>query len=594
MLLQSYSAVQMVVLNGFRTCRHCASVWLGVCLLLLPHARSEDSSARSPAHESLVPGTVLAAVTIHHASDALARWNQTASKQLGSASELMAQEFQRNHSGISARLRADVGISLEEFQQLQLGQLTFATVRIPDQPLSVVLLASFQQQDLMDRIVDRFDQALRSSRFHPVQNAEEFFALRVYERERPFRQMAVCVHQKVLCLSTNPAVVRAMLQQWDSGTATGFSAPAYQAIVRNCHAADCRPLMTWYLDPVGLLTEATYDQEPKGSGSLPQLVLGLLPRLGLDGLHAVGGTLDLDVHDRATLAKVQIVLEQSTSGLLDLVRLQPDQLTPSPHVLAHAPAWVSTHWDVSRFFSGGNQVLAILEGEGAFNEYFHRFRLLKGRPTFKENLLDQMTGRLVYSVPERAGQQQWVLNLQMRDPQDAAARLSAGNEPEAIQPLAETVPDQHSQPIYKQRHFGSDVYLTVNGDSLLMSGNPVALQRQVAESHKVPSASDRYQRVASLFPETCLLQAFHRSDPMLRNIYEALRLNGSLQDKWGMNFSALPAFDQIQPSPGPTAVWAVENEAGIQLTYVSLYADQKHLKPQNRTQDPNIASDPAQ
>lgn len=595
MSIRYYDYLIFLVLNGLRTCKDYALVPLAVCSVVLSHCTAEDAVRMSPAQENIIPGTVLAAVTIQDASEALARWNKSVARQLGSASELLSREFQKNRDRISTRLRADVGVSLEELQELQLGQISLACVKIPDQPVSVVLLADFRQHDLMRGIVDRFDRALLSSQFKLLESPSEFSALRVYERERPFRQLAACVHRQTLCLSTNPAVVRMMLQGWDSGTAAGFATPAWQAMVRNCDAADCRSAITWYLDPMGLLTEATYDQEPRGSGSLPERVLGLLPRLGLDRLQAVGGTLNFDVEDKATVARVQVVLKQPTSGMLDLVRLKSGNLVPPQHVVAGSSAWVATHWDIPRFFQGGNQVLGILEGEGAFNEYFRRFSLLKGGPTFKENLLDQMTGRLVYSVLKSAGEQQhWILDLQMRDPKDTVARLSDGNEPEQIEPLADGLADQHTISIYKQRHFGSDVYLTVHGDSLLMSDSPVALQLRVAQSRKTPSASERRQPIADLFPEASLLRAFHRTDPVFRNVYEALRANSALQESWGIDASVLLNFDQLQPVPGPTAVWAVENDAGIQLNYVSLYGDRDSVRQPQDSQNPATSGESAQ
>ena len=103
------------------------------------------------------------------------------------------------------------------------------------------------------------------------------------------RQVAYFFKDNALTIGSNVKVLKNLLDVWNGAEAETHAAnERYAAIMKHCRGGkNEKPQISWFIDPIALATSAT-SQSPRA-----QIGLALLPTLGLDGLHGLGGTVAL-------------------------------------------------------------------------------------------------------------------------------------------------------------------------------------------------------------------------------------------------------------------------------------------------------------
>jgi len=548
------------------------SVWQSivattVCTMISAAATGQEKRL---SHEARIPGRVLASLTIHDATASAQRCRESHSRRFGSVCERFLAGLEERQTDISTRLKRDIGISLEEFRELELGQITFASIKVPNERLAAVALLDFEQRPLMDRVVTRLYEGIIETGFKRSERTVDQTTITEFRREYPQREFAVCIHDNTLCLATNPGAMTQMLREWNTRSADTMPAPAYADILAHCHTDDRNPVLTWFVNPIALLTEVTLMEEPDGS-EFPQFFLSMIPRLGLDKLKGIGGTFDIGGEECASIARTQFVIEKPRSGLLNMLSLQSDDLRPPAWMLQETPSYLAFHWDLEKFFEGTGQVLAILEGENALNEYLQRMSLLQGGLDLKRDIADRLTGRVTMTRPVVDGKQRWLLALQVRDPQQIAELIRESAPASSALDGDKSVQENDSVRICRRNEFGMDVCLALIGDSLLITDSEPAIQRTIAAASKREHIQVSLERAATCLPKQCLLQAFSSTDQISQSVYQFLRTETTPKETLGVDFSLLPTFDEIRPHIGPSAACVVENSAGVLFTHRSLY-----------------------
>jgi hypothetical protein len=195
-----------------------------------------------------------------------------------------------------------------------------------------------------------------------------------------------------LVLASNLQVVRPILDAWNGGsTKTLGQNSNFAAILRQCRGEkDEEAQVTWYADPVALLKAA--GQRNPGV----QLVVAMLPTLGLDGLQGVGGTLAFDMGQFDEILHAHLLLENPRGGVFDVLALTSGDSTPEPWVPNDVIRYTTFHWNFKRSFKAIQKVFDSFRGEGALANEMRR-RIEEPLDTDIANvILPSLEGRVTY------------------------------------------------------------------------------------------------------------------------------------------------------------------------------------------------------
>ncbi len=547
-----------------QTIIHLAGAWL-LC------AAAMAQSSRT-GHERMLPGRVLASVTVHDVQKVGQRWRNSSDKDLSEVWAPFLNHLDSSRPEISDRLRNEVGLSLDEFREVGIGQLTIASVKIPDRPVAIVAMVDFQSRYLMTRMVTRLTTALLSSRFTLSRYFIGGACVSQFRREQRFRELAVCVNGSVLCLSTDSTVLRELLCRCRLHSPVVMPPRGYAEVVKHCETDGHTPLLTWYVDPIGLFRQLVLDTEQDES-DFRSFLLNLIPQTGLDKLVAIGGTLDAGVADFATVSRTQIVMEQPCDGVLGLVRLQPDNLSPPTWISTSATSYKSVHWDLQSFYDGANRLLSIVEGEDALGQYVKRISTVKNGFNIKQDLLDQLTGRIYFTNRIVDGEQQHVAAIQVRNSAGVAEFLQkAGDGTPLFGASPATVSQVGHLTVYTQPLGDTQICIALIDDTLVFAATKDAMAILSNDADLPLQHSDEYQTVARFFGDQCLMQSFDSANDGLRVPYTFLRSQTSPEDTFGIDLSRLPPFEEFRRTLGPSGACAVQNESGVLFTHFSLHS----------------------
>jgi hypothetical protein len=551
--------------GGLVILRYSLTTLVSIGLFCASSAAQDDTFA----HASLLPGRVLASITIHDATSAAREWDQAESDQIGEACRAFLESVKNDRSQISNQLRDEIGITLDELSALKLCQMTLAAVKVRNHPVSMVLLIDIESDALIERVVERLATALRSADFSRTESTIAETRVTVFHRKKNLRELVVGIRDSVLCLSTNSATFRELMHEWKTDTGTLNRSAAYRSVVQNCQSSEGQePLLTWFADPIGLFEESVIQEEE--DSKLRQFLLGLVSRTGLDQLKAIGGTFAVNDGKFASVNRVQLVMGQPRTGILRMLRLQSDDLRPRAQILSNATCCYSVNWDLQAFFDGSSQLLEIVQGHGALNVYVNSVKRLAEGFDIKRDLLDRLTGRMHLANIVHDSKQYRLVALQVRDPQAigefleemARTRLRFVTKPAIARKYGELT-------VYEQPVDASRYYIVIVDDMLCIAASEAVIVKLVANSER-PSLSTDYERVSRFFPEKCVARTFESQCSLLQGPWEYLRTQTRPQDTMGVNFSLLPPFDSIKSRFGPSASFAVENETGLLFTHFTL------------------------
>jgi len=542
--------------------------YLVTAFSLLLCATANAQNIRTP-HEQRMPGKVLASITVHDAAECANRCSDAIDRQLSEASEPFLKNLKDSRLRISKKLFDDTGVTLDELQEMGAGQLTAAAIKVPETTTAVVMMIDFDSQILMERVVQRLSKAIVASNFTLSESTIGSTPVSIFKRQGEYRELAICLHDSVLCMSTNAKTMEVLIENWDA--APRPTPPAYTTVVKNCHDAERKPMLTWYVAPVDFLKQMILDEEGENT-DFSQFLLSLIPRLGLEQLKAVGGSFDVDCKDFATITRVQIVLneDQPTSGFMNMAQLKAGKLAPPNWVSSHTQSYLSFHWDLQKFFEGANQLLEMIEGKDALYEYVRRLDAMTHGLDIKQHVFDQLTGQVTMTTRQHRDKTHLLVAARLVDPS------------RAIEILGKLFPDNGDvektrtpagEPMFQVPLEGSTIFLTVIGDTLFGSASQHVTLHASTPSDQSLCEEASFQRVAGFLSDECLLQTFDATDRTLMAPYQYLRNETTPDQALGIDFSLLPSYEALKPQLGPSAAFAVENEAGLQFTYFSLYGN---------------------
>ena len=504
-------------------------------------------------------------------------------------------------SDVVASLRDRIGLSLPELLAIPQGEFTFALIPVEDEDLAAVALLDAGDQLASARgLWMRVSEALDKSGATKSQENVAGVAVTIYAGIGPQQRKVIYLEKDAsLVLATSMAAVQAILDAWNGGSARTLVAhPTFAAIQRRCQGEKGEePQVMWFVDPISLVRAA-------GQGNAGvQLVLALLPTLGLDGLQGMGGAMAFDVGLFDSITQFHVLLENPRGGLFDVLAFIDGDSAPEPWVPNDVINYLTFHWDFKRSYKALEKVYDSIRGEGALGSQIkRRFEEPLGFDPIAR-LLPALEGRVTYfntiERPVTPNSQALLLALRLKDA-------------EAITRLLDEIASKSKGELARQSVSGKDYYqvaaaarmrrpdapsrplpcFAVFNDYLILATHQSLFEKVVATAEKPDqslAAALDYKLVATRLArrsggKKAAMLGFQRPDEGIRFVYEMAlseRTRQQLKTQADRNplFKTLdaaleqhplPPFEVLQRYLAPGGSMLVDDETGLHYTNFTL------------------------
>jgi len=558
-------------------------------------------SARPPAIR-LLPEKTAVMVSAADCPDLAKRFMNTALGRMSQDPKMtpLVKQLYGSLAEVVAGFREQIGLSLPEMAAIPQGEFTFALIPSEEGPEAVILLDTGTQLASARGLWVRLSQYLDKSGAAKSRETIAGTTVSIYDGLGPQKRKVIFFEKDAcLVLASSLQVVRPILEVWNGGPGKTLSEnPSFAAILRHCRGEKGEESqVTWFVDPVSILKAAA--QRNPGF----QLVVAMLPTLGLDGLQGVGGTVAFDVGQFDTITQVHLLLENPRSGVFDVLALAPGDSTPEPWVPNDVVSYTTFHWEFKRSFKAVQTVYDSIRGEGALAKEIQR-RIDEPLGTDLVNqILPSLEGRVTHLTwierPVTMASQATLVALKLKDAAPARKAL----ETAASKNQASLLWQSFSGKPYYQVSGGSRTpnpdapprprpCFGILGDYFIFTDHS-SLFEKVITTGDTPAdslgAALDYRLVASKIARRTsgkkpAMLGFRRPDESMRFLYELAvadrtreRLRGQAEHNpffkslnSALEAHPLPPFEVIQRyfAPGGSAV--LDDETGLHYTAFSL------------------------
>ncbi len=295
-----------------------------------------------------------------------------------------------------AKFRDRIELGLPDLLSLPQGELTVAVVGQEEGPPAlVVLLEVGERLPAALRLLQRGGELLEKNGIKRSESVVEGVKFTTFEGpgSRPPGSASWFEKDATIVVGTSQQVLRSMLANWEKPQGRTLAENAkFAAIVERCRGPKGEePQLTWFVDPIALIRAA-------GQGNVQaQLVLAVLPTLGLDGLSAAGGTAAFDTGLFDQVAHIYLLLDSPRSGILDALALEPGDPHPDRWVPGDVATYVSLHWNFQRTFETASKLYDSFRGQGALAAEINR-RFVRLGLDFTTEVLPLLDHRITYAV----------------------------------------------------------------------------------------------------------------------------------------------------------------------------------------------------
>jgi hypothetical protein len=328
-----------------------------------PTARAER-----PPSACLLPENTLVFVSVLDVPDTRERFSRTTIAGIlnDSALQPVVADILAGIDKQTAPLRESVGLTTDDLLNLPQGELTLALIpREKGPPAPVVLIDTGDHVDnaklLIRAIVQRIEEAGNKLSQREVRDTP----VTVFENVgRGQEDVAFFKRENTLVWSNDLGILEKVLTLWDGeDTATLAARGDFSAIMQRSRRHNPKPQVTWYVNPMEIFEETARDRLEM------QVALMMVPALGLDGIKAVGGAVELDAGPYDSLWHAHLVLDSPRKGIVDMVQPKQGKMTPPDWVPADASDYVTFHWDLPATLEKLRTLYDTFRGAGALDEF---------------------------------------------------------------------------------------------------------------------------------------------------------------------------------------------------------------------------------
>jgi hypothetical protein len=382
------------------------------------------------------------------------------------------------------------------------GEVAFAIVAREDRiPAFLLLIDQGEEESVASSLLDRgMKFATESGADLSTEEIGDVEVTVVRDADDENRVFGVFEREKTIVVATDPNVLRGVLHHWDNavgGTdaateevevnredASGDSAvqedageegaeeedaddeeeeevfvpgrtlaenAKFASILQQCRRPqDPPPHLIVFADPIELVRN--FGREQGGV----QLVMGMLPSLGLDGLMGVGGSFAGATDEYDDLSHMHLLLENPRAGIMQLPAFEKGETVPQPFVPHATETYMAFHWNMRVFYDRIEALVDQFRYEGSVD------KLLEERVSeplgidVQTDVIDNLAGRYTWMIgydrPAKFNGQQHVFAIEVKDEEVAT---------EALEKVKAKFPD-----VFEERQFGQVKYYAIMPEGL--------------------------------------------------------------------------------------------------------------------------------
>lgn len=483
----------------------------------------------------------------------------------------------------SAKLKDEIGVTLEDLQGLLQGDFTIAVMEKPARKIAgVVMFDVGDNTETLEKLIEKMDGALQGQGAdHSTQDISEV-EVHVYKLpggdDNPIKTLAYFSEEGYFVIGTEVAALKAIIDRWEGDSdETLAKQDVFTYIQKQCRTGDEEPLVKWYLNPIGIVQSGigmVQGQNPQAG-----LVLGMLPILGLDHLKGFGGAVTGPTDDFEAASKGFVYVDQPASGVLGIFNFPAVEQAPPAWVAENVASYSSFNWSVEEAYSAVETIVDQFQGPGAFSRVLDGLAEDNDGPQIhpKKDIIDQLSGlvHLVTDTPTIDGDAPavpaMVVAVGLKDGGKVSKTLAKAAKSDGFPGKTR---DVGGTTVYDLPMNDSTISLAVSSNLLLVSTDDAKLGEAIRGKTSKPLASSAdYKAIAKHFPKKTSMVGFQRSEGQAKMMYEALR-NRSNDDFEGLDLKKLPEWSVIAKYFHAAGSYAVPDKKGALFVGFSLPSDE--------------------
>lgn len=572
---------------------------------LLPLGSPAVHAADPVSAEQLLPNEVLGFFSIPSVPDLKNRWSQSLWGRMAedeSFTEFL-QEVERAKEQISSQLEDQTGLTLEELWELPSGQVTLALIDRAPEPFGLVGVLEYgDRQETVDAILEKMDAGLMEKGATKDSREIDGTEVTIYTlpqeevegedavpgEEAPPNKLAYALRDSHLIIGNGAEVIEPVLARWNGdGGQTFASHDVYKHVLQKTSGEEGKPLLKWYVDPIGLVQAAVNAVQVENPQA--QLALAFLPTLGLDRFRGIGGTMEMATGDYDSVSRTYGYVHLPATGLLRAFQLPATELAPPAWVSKDATSYMGLNWNVAGAYKAIESLYDMLQGPGGFARMMDQLAQQPGGPQLhpRKDLIDQLTGKIHivgdYAQPDDATTARMLFAAELKDPAKMEATLSKIAKTPGFPGKSR---DFRGQAIYEIPPLGADpeaasMGAAVANDHLMIAADITLLEQVLrGDNARQPLSGDvRYQQIARHFPKQVSMIGFEVQDVQFQTVYEMLRSGQAEEALAGeegeepalkIDFSKLPPFSEIKEYIRPKGSYIETDDNGFRFVSFTL------------------------
>jgi hypothetical protein len=413
----------------------------------------------------------------------------------GNAAELYAEKAEQF-----------MGISWDDLQKMPQGEVAFAIIAREDRiPAFLLLVDQGEEESVASSLLDRAMKfATEAGADFSREEIGKVEVTVVRDADDENRVFGVFEREKTIVVATDPNVLRGVLHHWDNadgGTEAQAAAvdvsredasgedgeeeatddeatedenaddeeeeevfvpgrtlaenTKFTSILRQCRRPqDPPPHLIIFADPIELVRN--FGREAGGV----QLVMGMLPSLGLDGLMGIGGSFTGATDEYDDLSHMHLLLENPRAGIMQLPAFEEGDATPQPFVPHATETYMAFHWNMRVFYDRIEALVDQFRYEGSVD------KLIEDRLSeplgidVQTDVIDNLAGRYTWMIgydrPAKFRGQQHMFAIELKDEAAAAETLKT-----VMGKIEERYPN-----VFEERTFGKITYHAIMPEAL--------------------------------------------------------------------------------------------------------------------------------
>lgn len=380
---------------------------------LAPAARAER-----PVAPKLLPENTLAYFRILDTPQLITRFRETSIGRMGQdeAIKPLVSEFYAALQELWGNIEERVGLPLNQVLDIPQGEICVAFVAVPDGPTGLVVILDVKDRLVSARkLLEKGELFAAENRVTKTTEKLDGHDIHIYSGPNGNANAVQLERDGAIVITSGKPVMQLVLDAWAGKVEkTLADNDRFNTIMNRCQGTpDDPPQITWYVDPISLVKLAARGNVAAQTG------LALLPVLGLDGIHGLGGSLIFSTGEFDDVSHFHLLLESPRNGIVEMLAMGSGDTAPENWVPADAMSYTTVHWNIDETYRKGSKLYNSLMSEGAAEAEIKRRVQDAIGLDFETEILAHITGRVTHcgwvQKPVKLNGQANLVGLKLRD-----------------------------------------------------------------------------------------------------------------------------------------------------------------------------------